>query len=85
MRNRARTATIPGWHPPRITVTRIGIRTTATRHVEYSTEPGDLAAAPAGHPLGIAAGSTTLIRGLLQARSSPGEVPRTPIRAMTVK
>jgi hypothetical protein len=50
MRNRAQAATIPGWQPPRITVTRILIRTTARSHVEYSTEPADLAEAPAGHP-----------------------------------
>jgi hypothetical protein len=57
MRNRAQATTIPGWQPPRITVTTILIRTTARSHVEHGAQPADPSAAPAGHPLGVAAGA----------------------------
>jgi hypothetical protein len=59
MRNRARTAMIPGWHPPRITV-EVVARTTATKHSTNGIFPSDDAClSPAGTPLGVVAGQGT--------------------------
>lgn len=56
MRKNAPTAVV--WQPPKITVTRISIRTTAASHSTHGVVPiEDACLSPAGHPLGVAAGA----------------------------
>lgn len=57
MRTSTRTTTA-AWQPPKITITRISIRTTAASHSTYGVLPAkDACLSPDGMPLGVAAGA----------------------------
>jgi hypothetical protein len=60
MRNRVRAAMIPGWHPPRITIEVVARTTTASHSTNGIIPSDDVCLSPAGKPLGVVAGPSTL-------------------------